>query len=140
MQYLDVTQPVGTGNATVSNAPDTAEGQLLHPELDAPSTAKLNYSRMPVSISQHDLIVWWSEGLINDAAYIFFALKVERVGREGIEDFDLEKFITDWAGYKGADQDKEKLLKAETVTSVLQKLQQKGAATVQVKLQLQMGV
>ena len=115
MNYIE-TQPVTT------TAPDTAPGQLLHTGLDEPK-AELKYSRMPVPISQHDLIVWWSEGLINDAAYIFFALKVERAGQEGLEDFDIEKFITDWAGYKNGDQDREKLLKAETVTSALQKLQ-----------------
>ena len=125
-----------TTEPIVTIAQDTAKGQLLHPELIEKVPAV--YSRMPITVAQHELITWWSEGLINDAAYIFFALKVERVGGEGIEDFDVTKFCDDWLGFgKG---DKEKRLKESAVTAFIQKLQQKGAATVELAMQLRLEV
>ena len=106
--------------------------------LAVPEKAELVYSRMPVTVSQHELITWWSEGLINDAAFIFLALKIDRVGDQGIEDFDVTRFCEDWEGYgKG---EKPKRLKESAVTGLIQKLQQKGAATVEIKMQLSLDV
>lgn len=120
----------------ITTAPDTAPGQFVHPELVEKVEAK--YSRSSIKVSQHELITWWSEGLINDAAYIFFALKVERVGDEGIEDFDVTQFCEDWLGY--GKSDKPKRLKEGTVTAYVQKLQQLGAATVEMKMQLSLDI
>lgn len=102
------------------------------------SEGNLKYSRMPITIAQHELVTWWSESLINDAAYIFIALKIERVGEEGIENFDVTKFCDDWEGY--GKSDKPKRLKESVVTGFIQKLQQKGAATVEIKMQLSLDV
>lgn len=122
--------------ATITTAPDTVPGQLTHPELD--EKVELKYSGMPITISQHELITWWSEGLINDAAYIFLALKVERVGGDGVEDFDVTKFCDDWEGY--GKTDKPKRLKESAVSKVVHQLQEKGAATVQIRMQLSLDI
>ena len=123
----------------IATAPDTAVGQFTHEDLGGDTgKVELKYRRAPISVKQHELITWWSEGLINDAAFIFFALKVERIGNEGIEDFDVTKFCDDWEGYgKG---DKPKRLKEAAVTGLVQKLQQKGAATVEMKMQLRLEI
>ena len=38
--------------------------------------------------------------MINTAHFIRFALMVERVGEDGLENFDIEKFCSDWVGTK----------------------------------------
>lgn len=121
--------------ATLTTAPDTAPGQLTHEDLT--EKAELKYSRMPIKVSQHELSTWWCQGLINDAAFIFLALKIERVGADGIEDFDITKFCDDWVGEVNG---KDKRLKEKTVMKVIQDLQQKGAATVDMSMQLSLDV
>lgn len=120
--------------ATLTTAPDTVPA--THENLAEKS--ELKYSRMPVTLSMHELIRDWSEGLINDDAYIRFALKIERVGQEGLEEFDVTKFCEDWEGYTNSD--KPKRLKEAKVTGYIQKLQQKGAATVEIKMQLSLDI
>lgn len=122
--------------AVLTKDTDTAVGQLTDERLQEKVPAK--YSRMPISVSQSNLITWWSEGLINDAAYILLALKVERVGGEGIEDFNVTKFCEDWLGY--GKSDKPKRLKESVVSKVVQSLQEKGAATVEIKMQLSLDI
>ncbi|ESA38520.1 hypothetical protein N836_31770 [Leptolyngbya sp. Heron Island J] len=121
---------------TATLTTDTASGQFVHLELE--EKVELKYSRAPVTLSMHELIRDWSEGLINDDAYIRFALKIERVGQEGLEEFDVTKFCEDWEGYTNSD--KPKRLKEAKVTGYIQKLQQKGAATVEIKMQLSLDI
>ena len=108
--------------------------------IDLPTTddkAELKYSRSPIKVGQWDLMQWWCAGLINDAAYIFFALKIERIGEDGPEDFDITNFCDDWAGEVN---DKEKRLKEKNVMKVVQDLQHKGAAHVEMSVQMSLDV
>ena len=76
--------------AVLSVAQDIAEGQLTDQRLQ--EDVPLTYSRMPIKVSQSDLIRWWDQGVINTAHFIRFALMVERVGEDGLESFDIAKF------------------------------------------------
>ncbi|NEZ64816.1 hypothetical protein D0962_18830 [Leptolyngbyaceae cyanobacterium CCMR0082] len=118
----------------VTTAPDTVPA--THENLA--EKAELKYSRMPITVAMHDLIRAWSEGLINDDAYIFFALQIERIGKESPEEFDVTQFVEDWLGY--GKSDKPKRLKESKVTAYVQKLQQMGAAHVEIKMQLSLDI
>lgn len=118
--------------ATITKALDTAPGQLTHENLN--EKVELKYQRAPISFSQYDLIRWWDQGVINTAHFIRFALMIERVGEDGPESFDIEKFCGDWVGTKKNGD--ERLLTPKQVMAEIQKLQQCGAAHVETTVQM----
>ena len=86
----------------LSRDPDTAPGQLLHPELDTLSSpqplAELDYSgllRMPKRILQQ----LWKESLnMPEATYCMLAMYTDGVGGgPELKTFDADEFIERWA-------------------------------------------
>lgn len=83
---------------TVTNNPDTAKGQLLHPGLA--EKAELNYDgllRMPKRILQQ----LWKDGLnMPEATYCMLAMYADKVGgSQELKTFDADAFIERWALY-----------------------------------------
>ena len=126
--------------AVVTKDIDTVPGQLTDLNLQeggalaVPEKAELVYSRMPVKVSQSDLIRWWDQGVINTAHFIRFALMVERVGEDGLESFDIAKFCGDWVGTKKNGEPK--CVNPKQVMNEIQALQQCGAARVETTVQM----
>ena len=118
--------------AVLSVASDIAEGQLTDQRLQ--EDVPLTYSRMPIKVSQSDLIRWWDQGVINTAHFIRFALMVERVGEDGLESFDIAKFCGDWVGTKKNGEPK--CVNPKQVMNEIQALQQCGAARVETTVQM----
>lgn len=119
---------------TITTAPDTAPGQLTHSGLGGDDKVELKYSRSPIKISAYDLIRWWDQGVINTSHFIRFALMVERVGHDGPENFDIQKFCEDWQGTKNNGDPR--MLSPKQVLAEIQHLQQKGAAHVETSVQM----
>ena len=117
---------------TLTTSPDTVPGQLTHEDFS--EKVELKYSRSPIKVSQYDLIRWWDQGVINTAHFIRFALMVERVGEDGLENFDIEKFCGDWVGTKKSGD--ERFVTPKQVMAEIQALQQCGAAHVETTVQM----
>lgn len=117
---------------TANTALDTVPGQLTHENLN--EKVELNYSCAPITVSQLGLIHWWDQGVVNTAHFIRFALMIERVGQDGLEDFDIEKFCGDWVGTKKNGD--ERYVTPKQVMAEIQALQQCGAAHVETTVQM----
>ena len=134
MDTATLDQPV------LSTGQDIAAGQLTSLDLQeggslaVPEKAALKYDRMPIKVSQSDLIRWWDLGAINTAHFIRFALMIERVGEDGLEEFDIAKFCGDWIGTKKNGEPR--CVNPKQVMNEIQMLQQIGAAHVQTTVQM----
>jgi len=104
----------------------------------ADGTPKVNveYSGKPLQISKEQLIAMWSSGLITDKPYATLALMLDKVGAYEIEDFDITRFIEDWEGYTSGD--KAKFLKADTVLSVLKKIESLTSSSVDINAKVKL--
>jgi hypothetical protein len=104
----------------------------------ADDTPKVNvdYSGKPLQISKSQLISMWSSGLITDKPYATLALMLDRVGANEIEDFDITKFIEDWEGFSATD--KPKFLKADTILSVLKKIESLTSSSVEISAKVKL--
>lgn len=88
-----------------------------------------------ITITKHDLMDQWANGIFNDLAYISCALKMEKVDIN--EHFDVDSFIERWAAVK-PNSDKMKELKSSSVLSCLGKLQAKDQ--IELKTSFQIGL
>ena len=112
--------------------------QYAEMEAIADETPKVNvdYDGKPLQISKSQLIAMWSSGLITDKPYATLALMLDRVGMFETEDFDIQKFIEDWEGFSATD--KPKFLKADTILSVLKKIESLTSSSVEISAKVKL--
>ena len=115
--------------------------QAVQPEAIEPNKVinlvEADYSGKPLKLSMSDLIFAWEDGLLNNAAYIYLALRLDGIGRDAEEEFDLNEFVDRWEGNE-RDRGKRKRLPDKDVMSVLSRLQKMGRADVQMQLTLKL--
>lgn len=139
----------------ITTAPDTAPGQLVHPELadgGKPVSRGIGTpSSDALTISRRSLKALWRDGHLDNSSYCLLALYFDEVGLHGgLRSFDMNAFAVKWSVHwqvekekkskKGASTievvDKEKQLTEAQIEAVLGKLEKKEQATVERNIQL----
>lgn len=119
----------------VSITSKQAQDAIAHLADDTPKV-NVDYDGKPLQISKSQLIDMWSIGLITDKPYATLALMLDKVGMFEAEDFDIQKFIEDWEGMSATD--KPKFLKADTILSVLKKIEALTSSSVEISARVKL--
>jgi hypothetical protein len=96
---------------------------LVEEAQDKAEKVEANYSGKPLQLSMSDLIFAWEDGLINNASYIFLAMKLDGIGSKVAEDFNIIEFIDRWEG-------KRKRLTNKDVMGAIARMEKAGRAKV----------
>ena len=140
--------------ALLATAPDTATGQLVHPELGLVDDSNFVLSTDKLSIPRRLFKRLWRDGHIDNKSYCILALYFDQIGKgSNFTDFDLNAFSVKWSEHwqtekekkskKGASEivvvDHEKQLTDAQIEAALGSLEKKEQATVNREVQLNIG-
>lgn len=103
-------------------------------ENEAPTSVRANITVEAITITKQNLQDWWLQGLIQDATYIYLALKIDDPTLD--EEFNVEEFIKEWSIEKP--NGGRKALKEPAVMATIAKIAEKDG--VEVVQQLKLGV
>lgn len=106
------------------------------PTLEAIDGGKVEaeYGGKPLQLSCSEIQALWTNGLINEAAYVMLALMIEAPSLEPNTIFDYYKFQDDWTAT--TDEGKERTPKIDVIIKALDKLQKAALADVKTTTQL----
>ena len=98
------------------------------------SATVIGFPKNSLALTKYDLMAAWANGILNDQAYIYLALKMTQP--DITKTFNTDVFIEHWAAPKH-DSDKMKTLSSATVLGVLAKLAAKDS--IELSSQLSIG-
>jgi hypothetical protein len=98
------------------------------------SATVIGFPKNSLALTKYDLMTAWANGILNDQAYIYLALKMTQP--DITKTFNTDVFIEYWAAPKH-DSDKMKTLSSATVLGVLAKLAAKDS--IELSSQLSIG-